>query len=72
MDAPSTDEEKEVVGKEPNAKLSKPNTLRVSSSEEESKEEVESDEEEEEEEEKDELMGSSGVLSKAKGKGCAK
>ena len=49
---------------------SKCGMLWASSSKEEGKEEEESKEEEEEEE--DELMGSSGMWAKAKGKGCVK
>ena len=59
-DVPSTDEEKEVVVKHI--------TSQVSSSDEEDEEE----ESEEDAEEEDELVGSSGMLVKAKGKGHAK
>ena len=69
-DAPSTDEEKDAVTKERKAESSKHGTSHASSSEEEEEEEEESEEEEDVEE--DELVGSSGVSSKAKGKGCAK
>ena len=68
-DTPSTDEEKEAVAKEPKAETSKHGALRASSSEEEEEEE---ESEEEEDAEEDELIGSSGVSSKAKGKGRAK
>ena len=68
-DAPSTDEEKEAVVKECKAELSKHGASHASSSEEEEEEE---ESEEEEDMEEDELIGSSGVSSKAKGKGCAK
>ena len=68
-DALSTDEEKEAVAKERKAELSKHGASRASSS----KEEEEQEESEEEEDvEEDELVGSSGVSSKAKGKGHAK
>ena len=67
-DMPSTDKEKEVVGKEQKAELSKRVVLWVSSSEEEDKEE----ESEEDAEEEDELVGSSGMSAKAKGKGRMK
>ena len=67
-DAPSTDKEQEVVAKEQKAETSKHVALQVSSSEEEEEEEIE----EEEDAEEDELVGSSGVSSKAKGKGRAK
>ena len=59
-DAPSTDKEKEAVVKERKAESSKHGTSHASSSE------------EEEDVEEDELVGSSGVSSKAKGKGHAK
>ena len=68
-DAWSTDEEKEAVAKERKAKSSKYGVSRASSSEE---EEEEDESEEEEDTEEDELVGSSGVSLKAKGKGCAK
>ena len=67
-DVPSTDEEKEVVAKVQKAELSKRVVLQVSSSDEEDKEE----ESEEDAEEEDELVGSSGMLVKVKGKGHAK
>ena len=67
-DAPSTDKEKEVVTKEQKAESSKRITSQVSSSDEEDEEE----ESEEDTEEEDELVGSSGMLVKAKGKGHAK
>ena len=67
-DAPSTDEEEEAVAKEPKAESSKHGASRASSSEEEEEEE---ESEEEEDAEEDELVGSSGVSSKAKGKGRA-
>ena len=69
MDAPSTDEEKEAVVKEPKAESPKHGALHASSSEEEEEEE---ESEEEEDAEEDELVGSSGVSSKVKGKGRAK
>ena len=69
VDAPSTDEEKEAVVKERKAESSKHGTSHASSSEEEEEEE---ESEEEEDAEEDELVGSSGVSSKAKGKGRAK
>ena len=69
-DAPSTDEEKDAVAKERKAESSKHGASHASSSEEEEEEEEESEEEEDAEE--DELVGSSGVSSKAKGKGRAK
>ena len=59
-DMPSTDEEKEAVAKEHKAESSKHGASRASSSE------------EEEDAEEDELVGSSGVSLKAKGKGRAK
>ena len=68
VDALSTNEEKEVVMKEQKAEMSKCITSRVSSSDEEDEEE----ESEEDAEEKDELVGSSGMLVKAKGKGHTK
>ena len=64
VDAPSTDEEKEVVMKECKAESSKHGVSHASSSEEEEEEE----ESEEEDAEEDELVGSSGVSSKAKGR----
>ena len=64
-DAPSTDEEKDAVAKERKAESSKHGVSHASSSEEEEEEESE----EEEDAEEDELVGSSGVSSKAKGKG---
>ena len=66
-DAPSTDEEKEIIAIEQKAETSKHVTSRASSSDEEDKEE----ESEEDAEEEDELVGSSGISVKAKGKGCA-
>ena len=66
-DAPSTDEEKEIVAIEQKAEMSKPVALRASSCDEEDKEE----ESEEDTEEEDELVGSSGMSVKAKGKGRA-
>ena len=66
-DAPSTNEEKEIVGIEQKAETSKHVALRASSSDEEDKEE----ESEEDAEEEDELVGSSGISVKAKGKGRA-
>ena len=66
-DAPSTNKEKEAVAREWKAESSKHGTSHASSSEEE-----EESEEEEDTEEEDELIGSSGVSSKAKGKGRAK
>ena len=69
-DVPSTNEETEEVVKEREAELSKHATSRASSSKEEHGEEE--SEEEEDVEEEDELVGSSGVSSKAKGKGCVK
>ena len=68
VDVPSTDEEKEVVVKEQKAEMSKCIMSRVSSSDKEDKEE----ESGEDTEEKDELVGSSGILVKVKGKGHAK
>ena len=68
-DAPSTDEEQEVVVKEQKAEMSKHVASRASSSEEEEEEE---ESEEEEDAEEDELIGSSGVSSKVKGKGRVK
>ena len=68
-DVPSTDEEKEAVAKEWKAESSKCGASCASSSKEEGEEESE---EEEDMEEEDELIGSSGVSSKAKGKGHAK
>ena len=67
-DAPSTNKEKEAVAREWKAESSKHGTSHASSSE----EEEEESEEEEDMEEEDELIGSSGVSSKAKGKGRAK
>ena len=69
-DVLSTNEETEEVAKEREAESSKRATSRASSSEEEHGEEE--SEEEEDAEEEDELVGSSGVSLKAKGKGCAK
>ena len=66
-DAPSTNEEKEIVAIEQKAEMSKHVTLRVSSSD----EEDEKEESEEDAEEEDELVGSSGILVKVKGKGRA-
>ena len=66
-DAPSTDEEKEIVTIEQKAETSKRVTSRASSSDEEDEEE----ESEEDAEEEDELVGSSGMSVKAKGKGRA-
>ena len=66
-DVPSTDKEKEAVARERKAKSSKHGVLCASSSEEE-----EEESEEEDTEEEDELIGSSGVSSKAKGKGHTK
>ena len=65
-DVPSTDKEKEAVARERKAKSSKRGVLCASSSEE------EEESEEEDTEEEDELIGSSGVSSKAKGKGHTK
>ena len=70
VDMLSTNEEKEVVVKEQKVELSKCGTLWASSSEEE--EDEEESEEEEDAEEEDELMGSSGVSVKAKGKSRTK
>ena len=67
-DAPSTDEEQEVVVKEQKAETSKHVTSQASSSDKGDEEE----ESEEEAEEEDELVGSSGMSVKAKGKGRAK
>ena len=69
-DAPSTDKETEEVAKERKAESSKRAMSRASSTEEEHGEEE--SEEEEDTEEEDELVGSSGVSSKAKGKGRVK
>ena len=63
------DEEKEAVTKERKAESFKHGASRASSSKEEEEEE---ESEEEEDAEEGELVGSSGVSSKAKGKGCAK
>ena len=68
-DAPSTDEEKEAVAKERKAESSKYVASCASSS---GEEEEEEESEEEEDAEEDELVGSSGVSLKAKGKGRAK
>ena len=65
MDAPSTDEEKEIVAIEQKAETSKHVVSQASSSDEEDEEE----ESEEDAEEEDELVGSSGMSVKAKGKG---
>ena len=70
-DAPSTNDEKEVVAKKQKSESSKHSALHASSCKEEDKEEEESKEEEDTEEE-DELVGSSGMSVKAKGKGHAK
>ena len=67
-DAPSTDDEQEVVTKEQKVETSKRVALRASSSDEGDGEE----ESEEDAEEEDELVGSSGMSVKAKGKGHAK
>ena len=67
-DTPSTDEENEVVTKEQKAETSKCVTSQASSSDKEDEEE----ESEEDTEEEDELVGSSGMLAKAKGKGRTK
>ena len=67
-DAPSTDEEQEVVANEQKAEMSKCIASRVSSSDEGDEEE----ESEEDAEEEDELVGSSGMSVKVKGKGHAK
>ena len=67
-DAPSTDEEQEVVANEQKAETSKRVALQVSSSDKGDEEE----ESEEDAEEEDELVGSSGMSVKAKGKGRAK
>ena len=66
-DAPSTDEEKEIITIEQKAETSKCVASRASSSD----EEDEDKESEEDTEEEDELVGSSGMSVKAKGKGCA-
>ena len=68
MDAPSTDKEQEVVANEQKAEMSKRVASRASSSDEGDEEE----ESEEDAEEEDELVGSSGMSVKAKGKGRAK
>ena len=68
VDMLSTDKEKEVVMKEQKAETSKHIVSRASSSDEEDDEE----ESEEDTEEEDELVGSSGMSVKAKGKGRAK
>ena len=65
VDAPSTDEEKEIVAIEQKAETSKHVASRASSSDEEDEEE----ESEEDAEEEDELVGSSGISVKVKGKG---
>ena len=72
-DVPSTNKEKEVVAREEKAESSKCGTscARGSEEEEEDEEEEESKEEEDAEEE-DELVGSSGMSAKVKGKGCTK
>ena len=67
-DVLSTNEEKEVVVKEQKAETSKHIVSQASSSDEEDEEE----ESKEDAEEEDELVGSSGMLVKAKGKGHAK
>ena len=67
MDAPSTDEEKDIVAIEQKAETSKRVALRASSTGEEDEEE----ESEEDAEDEDELVGSSGMSVKAKGKGHA-
>ena len=66
-DALSTDKEKEIVAIKQKAETSKRVTSRASSSDEEDEEE----ESEEDAEEEDELVGSSGMSVKAKGKGRA-
>ena len=63
-DAPSTDEEKEIVAIKQKAETSKCVASRASSSDEEDEEE----ESEEDAEEEDELVGSSGMSVKAKGR----
>ena len=68
VDAPSTDEEQEVVMKEQKAETSKRVASRAGSSDKGDEEE----ESEEDTEEEDELVGSSGMSVKVKGKGCAK
>lgn len=70
VDAPSTDEEKEVVVKELKTESSKCIALQASSTEEEDDKEESDDDEGVEEE--DELLGSSGMLAKAKAKGHVK
>ena len=65
VDAPSTDEEKDIVAIEQKAETSKCVASQASSSDEEDEEE----ESEEDTEEEDELVGSSGMSVKAKGKG---
>ena len=70
-DVPSTNKEKEVVAREEKAESSKCGTSCARGSEEEDEEEEESKEEEDAEEE-DELVGSSGMSVKVKGKGCTK
>ena len=67
-DTLSTDEEQEVVAREQKAETSKCVASQASSSDEGDEEE----ESEEDAEEEDELVGSSGMSGKAKGKGCAK
>ena len=64
-DAPSTDEEKDIVAIEQKAETSKRVVLRASSTDEEDEE----GESEEDAEEEDELVGSSGMSVMAKGKG---
>ena len=64
-DAPSTDEEKDIVAIEQKAETSKRVASRASSTDEEDEEE----ESEEDAEEEDELVGSSGMSVMAKGKG---
>ena len=66
-DAPFTNEEKEIVAIEQKAETSKRVMSQASSSDEEDEEE----ESEEDAEEEDELVGSSGMSVKAKGKGRA-
>ena len=66
VDVLSTDKEKEIVAIEQKAETSKRVASRASSSDEEDEEESEEDAEEE-----DELVGSSGMSVKAKGKGHA-
>ena len=72
-EVPSTDEEKEVLTKEKKAESSKHSVSWASSSKEEDEEEEEEESDKEgEAEEEDELVGSSGMLAKVKGKGHAK